>query len=572
MIRCNMTEEERAEFEPAFHRPSTAKLERAKGAFRRYLFYDTWGQKGIREYFCPFCGRFEMGRGDYGILNEDPFLYHHNEIGNCPSCGEEVELKCLGRMRNFHSVEQWGKLLFMREWSGTLIMSAGYASRTFSRDELDPTPEYFETARYAIMPGKRQMWKRLTARSLFGEYKHFWAPMKTFAEPFPRTHYYGMTIKSGEVYVIGAEEISATGMKYCGLIDFAKKAWAVDLLETDGYPAEPIRGAVHYLGEYSRRPQLEMLTKLGHTDTILRLLADGAISPALVNWHAKTPAAFFRLTKPEYNAFRRAGGKLTDIEAWHRYSGMSDAEGAGAWEIGFTDFLHIRMFAGSEAETLFRICGQYKIKPEEAIAYIQEQTPEGAISGAMTIRIWNDYLDMAQKLEREMTHRRNVMPKELQREHDAAIVLLSRLAQTATDGKYGKKRWRQLKRTYAYSDGELSIVIPVNAEVIRAEGRILHHCVGGYADRHIQGKTTILFLRRTEDMDTPYVTIEINDADHVIRQVHGYRNDVGAEAPMIRHRDFFDEWQEWLRRGSPRTKKGEPIRPAMNQPKEEKSA
>jgi hypothetical protein len=90
--------------------------------------------------------------------------------------------------------------------------------------------------------------------------------------------------------------------------------------------------------------------------------------------------------------------------------------------------------------------------------------------------------------------------------------------------------------------------------------------VGGYAQRHLEGKTTILFLRYTEDIRKPYVTIEINDADYHIVQVHGYRNDVdGAESPRKRHEAFFEEWLAWLRAGSPRTKKGKPIRPKTKQ-------
>lgn len=371
MIRCNMTAEERAEYEPVFHYPSTEKMERAKAAFQRYLFYDTWGRKGFREYFCPFCGRFEIVKGKYDVYQEDPFLFHHNDLGNCPLCGENLELKCLGRMRNFRSMKQWGKLLFMQEWNGTLVMSAGFACRTFSYDDLDPEPKYYETKRYAVMPGKRQMWRRKSVYSTGLGYEHFWEPSKTFCEPFPRTHYEGSTLKTGQVYVVGAGEIYETSMKYCGLIDFVEEAWAVDLLERDGYPAEPIRGVVRYLGEYSRRPQLELLVKLGHTDTIKRLLEDGAISSKLVNWHAKTPAAFFRLTKQEYKVFLSAGGKLADIEAWHRYSGMDDEEGPGPWDLSFTEFFHLRIYAGREADLLFRICEDYVIEPTKAIAYIR---------------------------------------------------------------------------------------------------------------------------------------------------------------------------------------------------------
>ena len=125
---------------------------------------------------------------------------------------------------------------------------------------------------------------------------------------------------------------------------------------------------------------------------------------------------------------------------------------------------------------------------------------------------------------------------------------------------YGK-RYRKLKRIYAYTDGEMKIVVPVNAEDIEREGKRLRHCVGGYAQRHIEGKTTILFLRQADRPEHRYVTIEINDAYFDIRQVHGYKNEAdGAVPPLKRHAEFFEGWIEWLKAGSPRARNGRPIR------------
>ena len=43
------------------------------------------------------------------------------------------------------------------------------------------------------------------------------------------------------------------------------------------------------------------------------------------------------------------------------------------------------------------------------------------------------------------------------------------------------------------------------------EGRKQHHCVGRetYLEKHNQGKTFILLLRKMENLDVPYYTIEI---------------------------------------------------------------
>ena len=102
----------------------------------------------------------------------------------------------------------------------------------------------------------------------------------------------------------------------------------------------------------------------------------------------------------------------------------------------------------------------------------------------------------------------------------------------------------------------LTAPIHCQPEEIRAEGKWLHHCVGGYAGRHIEGKLTICFMRSVTDPGTPYVTIEMQ-GDKII-QAHGYKNDVGKEGPRTVHKEFFDTWLAWVKAGSPRKKDGTP--------------
>lgn len=57
----------------------------------------------------------------------------------------------------------------------------------------------------------------------------------------------------------------------------------------------------------------------------------------------------------------------------------------------------------------------------------------------------------------------------------------------------------------------LILRVPRDAQEIKNEGAALHHCVGTYVDRVAKGQTHIFFVRREEEPDTPYFTMEYNN-------------------------------------------------------------
>lgn len=76
---------------------------------------------------------------------------------------------------------------------------------------------------------------------------------------------------------------------------------------------------------------------------------------------------------------------------------------------------------------------------------------------------------------------------------------------------------------FEYENDEYCIRVPHELSEITKEGLWLHHCVGGYLDRHANGSTNIIFLRRKDAEEVPFYTIEIDGNDNVI-QIHGYGN------------------------------------------------
>ena len=75
-----------------------------------------------------------------------------------------------------------------------------------------------------------------------------------------------------------------------------------------------------------------------------------------------------------------------------------------------------------------------------------------------------------------------------------------------------------------------------------------------YADRHAEGKITILFLRKVTEPAVPFYTVEI-DGDKK-RQYHGFSNDrENGYKPLPEVKAFVEKWLEWVEKGSKRPKK-----------------
>ena len=214
----------------------------------------------------------------------------------------------------------------------------------------------------------------------------------------------------------------------------------------------------------------------------------------------------------------------------------------------------------------------------------------GMQSIGSALRFWEDYLTAAEATG-YLLHRENVLlPRNLGAAHDEATkkhrakLERERAAQRRewerqqkaeqaerdrqarlAEEKYEERRVK-LEKKYGFAMDGYVIRAPLGKDEILAEARKLQHCVGGYADRHIQGKTTILFMRKVKKPDEPWLTIEMNGNKLV--QIHGFKNEglhttKGRFAPDPRevYREFLDTWLDWMEKGSRRDKEGNPKLP-----------
>lgn len=98
-----------------------------------------------------------------------------------------------------------------------------------------------------------------------------------------------------------------------------------------------------------------------------------------------------------------------------------------------------------------------------------------------------------------------------------------------------------------YAEEEYMVVAPENIFAIIKEGRMLHHCVGNdgsgerYYERMERRESFILFLRRTDEPEDPYYTLEI-EPDGTVRQKRTLFDRQHEDIEQAT--DFLRRWQK----------------------------
>lgn len=87
------------------------------------------------------------------------------------------------------------------------------------------------------------------------------------------------------------------------------------------------------------------------------------------------------------------------------------------------------------------------------------------------------------------------------------------------------------------AEGNFVMVLPTCKEDFNKEGRENHNCVGGsYFDKMLEGKSVVLFLRKSDDPETTFCTVEM-DGSRIV-QCRAIRN----SEPPIEVRNFMERY------------------------------
>lgn len=119
-----------------------------------------------------------------------------------------------------------------------------------------------------------------------------------------------------------------------------------------------------------------------------------------------------------------------------------------------------------------------------------------------------DYLAMLDELQIEKNNDLVFMPRDFKAKHDDLAKTITRIKQEKQESYLTTPL--HLHENFEMEIGDYVFVVPKNLKEIVNEGSALHHCVGGnrYLEGHKTGETTIMFIRKKEDKETPLYTLE----------------------------------------------------------------
>lgn len=480
----------------------------------------------------------------------------------CPYCGKEVTVKELRYSGRRKALWEYQRAVVLRQWRGALWATAWDCFKDYEGKEpvtnapvLTMLPKAKLLGAYRFTPGKVEAATRVWWSDGPFNYSYQDTPGKNAGHKGGMWHIhspYGFCSELGKSYdMIGLPELQKSALRWCRLEQVR--------IASDDF-IELLTAACFY------PKQVEWLVKLGLQDAVRDLAGRGVKNAAAVKWNANTPAAFLGCGVKELDAITKESDR--PVVALRIYRALHDMTQAPTPEecAALADCADDRTL-----RVLLPRMKRYGLRIPKLISYLEKIRRHGKIHGSnnAALSAYADYITAADGCGLDLSNTIHLLPRDFWEKHDTVTAAWSAICanrrNSEANAKY-KARLPKLTARYLYWSDTLLIRAPVNAGEIVEEGKQLEHCVGGYADRHLSGKTTILFLRRRDKPHVPLVTIEMDG--NTIRQVYGYRNDCascpenpkGIPARKL-YGAFLDEWLEWLNTGSKRYKDGRPKLP-----------
>ena len=400
-------------------------------------------------------------------------------------------------MRNYSSLYTERNVAYFYSPEPNLVYVRVFAMWADYSDTNEPIPQFrkiwkSEQARYRLRPGE---W--------ISERHDWYGNMRSTKEP------YEVPLTASRLLhaLCGAEKaLSNSFLKYHQLNELHDNSLCKSVYTGVAYryvPALEYR-PMRYLCYLSVMPQLEMVSKLGIWWAVLDLVNERKKNARMLNWKAKTPHEFLRLSKEQAKEYLKKYALRDDVlKLVQKGKGEISCDMAAAI---------LRVSNGREDEFL-NLLFKYGAKHKKIIEYTEKSK--------ITVSDYFDYIKGAEGLGYDLSVHNVLFPKNFQDAHDEAINGIA-VAEFKNLSKAKQRSIEKRAKKYEYSIDGCVFIFPRSVAEIVAEGKNLGHCVGGYAARHIDGKTNIVFMRRADEPQKSWYTIEIDEKK--VRQAYGKKN------------------------------------------------
>lgn len=247
----------------------------------------------------------------------------------------------------------------------------------------------------------------------------------------------------------------------------------------------------------------------------------------------KSAAEFLCVSRPEVARF-------AEINITSREYGvyMEAKEAFGTAELDDIHALCTEYDEWCDNDALIEIM-RYGVRPQKILSYLAKQGNLHGSDDSLAIT-FRDYLKAAKELYGSLNADTRY-PGDLVKEHDRITALLVE-KKNAKQARQLSKRV-ELLEVFDFSDKEFTIFpLRTIADFIN-ESKLLKHCVKTYIDRCAKGGTNIFALRKTEEPEKPYFTVNIANDGHLIQN-----RGVGNCAPPEEVKRFVNKWLKFVKK------------------------
>jgi hypothetical protein len=164
---------------------------------------------------------------------------------------------------------------------------------------------------------------------------------------------------------------------------------------------------------------------------------------------------------------------------------------------------------------------------------------QGIMRTSDALQLLKDYARMSIDMRLSF----NKFSKSLKKDHDVTQMNYNVKKDQIKARKFSEKvntdEYKCLEYSPKYKKEELLkyiVVTPKESVDLINEGSSLSHCVASYIDDVISGKCKILFMRNSDKMEEPLITIEVRDSN--IRQARGKCN----RSLDVSEKEFVEKW------------------------------
>lgn len=285
---------------------------------------------------------------------------------------------------------------------------------------------------------------------------------------------------------------------------------------------------VLYAAKYLRYPLIENLTTAGLHEIVDNILRGNETST--VDLRQASPAKALGLSKPVLDRAKRYSWSLSDVAAykWLMAHGFpTDEKSVAEWRYHSKEHILRELMTGCDGDLE---------KEKRLYRYLQKCAIQNLRHTAM---LYRDYLRFAEELGYDLTQDDYLYPHNLQVMHDRLAKQVRQRKNKSTNEKMALVA-AALER-FAWAADGLSIRPARSVEELAEEGKQLHHCVATYATRYAQGGTALFFIRRSEEPDKPFYTLELDTESMTVVQNHGDHNTLQTQEV----KEFEQQWLAW---------------------------